>query len=91
MEQELASRALEAGHLRLDEIKQSGQVNERLIDEAYENTQKSWRKLGLERGREDSDGKAAAAQQQVLAAEVEAEVLTAARETVLSARTEQWR
>lgn len=88
MEQELASRALEAGQLRLDQMRQQGHVDEHILEEAYQSTQKGWRKMGLEQESQDGSSEDATAQQRLQATEVEAEVLTAAREAVLAARTE---
>ena len=89
MEHELTCRAREAGWKRLDDIRRDGDVDECAIEEAHDNAEKVWHKLGFDQHDGDEGEKSANAEHTLRAIELEAEVLTAAREAVLSARAEQ--
>ena len=88
MEHELSRRARDAGYRRLEEIRAKGEVDEALIDEARDNADVVWHRLGFDRYDGDEEQKSASNEHAALAADLEAEVLTAAREAVVAARTE---
>ncbi|WP_197380631.1 Na+/H+ antiporter [Mycolicibacterium mengxianglii] len=87
MEHELSCRAREAGRQRLDEIRHDGDVDDSLIEEAHDNAEKVWRRLGFDR--HDPENRQTADTSSLRATDLEAEVLAAAREAVVSARAEQ--
>jgi CPA1 family monovalent cation:H+ antiporter len=89
MEHELTRRARDAGYQRLEELRDEGDVDHDMIAEAHENAEKVWHKLGFDKHDGDEDQKNANLQHTVQAADLEAEVLTAAREAVVAARGEQ--
>lgn len=89
MEHELTCRAREAGWRRLDELRRDGEVDECTIEEAHDNAEKVWHKLGFDQHDGDEGDKNANVEHMLRAIELEAEVLAAAREAVLSARAEQ--
>jgi CPA1 family monovalent cation:H+ antiporter len=89
MEHQLTRRARDAGHQRLEELRAQGDVDEALIDEAHDNAEKVWHKLGFDQHDGDEDEKTASVEHTLRAADLEAEVLTAAREAVVAARGER--
>jgi CPA1 family monovalent cation:H+ antiporter len=89
MEHQLTRRARDAGYQRLEELRASRDVDEELIDEAHDNAEKVWHKLGFDRHDGDDDEKTASIEHASRAADLEAEVLTAAREAVVAARGER--
>jgi CPA1 family monovalent cation:H+ antiporter len=89
MEHELTRRAREAGSRRLEDIRAEGDVDDELIDEAHDNAEKVWHKLGFDRHDGDDDERAANVEHTLRAADLEGEVLTAAREAVVTARAER--
>jgi CPA1 family monovalent cation:H+ antiporter len=88
MEHALTQRAREAGHDKLEELRTQGHVDERLIDEAHDNAEKVWHELGFDQHDGDEDQRTANVEHTLRAADLEAEVLTAAREAVVAARAE---
>jgi Na+/H+ antiporter len=89
MEHELTRRARDAGYRRLEDIRAEGDVDEDLIDEARDNADKVWHKLGFDRHDGDDDERTANVEHTLRAADLEGEVLTAAREAVVAARAER--
>ncbi|MET0474610.1 MAG: Na+/H+ antiporter [Mycobacterium sp.] len=89
MEHELSRRARDAGYHRLEELRDDGEVDEELIDEARDNAEKVWHKLGFDKHDGDEDEKTANLEHTLQAADLEAEVLAAAREAVVAARAER--
>jgi len=88
-ERELTQRALRAGFQRLEEIRDGGEVDEELIDQAHDNAKALWHKLGLDSAdtdRDESPGTRADRAWRI--DELEAELLTAARQAVVAARDE---
>jgi Na+/H+ antiporter len=88
MEHELTRRARDAGYQRLEELRAEGDVEEVLIDEAHDNAEKVWHKLGFDQHDGDDDEKTANVEHTLRAADLEGEVLTVAREAVVAARAE---
>ncbi len=88
-ERELTQRALRAGFDRLDDIRTRGDVDDDLIDQAHENAKALWHSLGLDspEGREHESA-SDRAHRTWRVEELEAELLTAARQEVVSARDE---
>jgi len=94
-ERELTQRALRAGFARLDQIRDRGEVDADLIDQAHENAKALWHRLGLdpaEKGDDTKDGDNESPQSRAHRAwridELEAELLKAARQEVVNAREE---
>jgi monovalent cation/hydrogen antiporter len=87
MQRDLMDRARRAGAQYLDELKQHGGADDGAAREAEENLQKLWRRMGFDRpgDREDRDAESS----RTRAVELEAGALTAAREAILTARTQQ--
>jgi Na+/H+ antiporter len=88
MEHELTRRARDAGYQRLEKLRAEGDVDGDLIDEAHDNAEKVWHKLGFDQHDGDEDEKTASVEHTLRAADLEAEVLSAAREAVVAARAE---
>ncbi|MDT5149540.1 MAG: monovalent cation/hydrogen antiporter [Mycobacterium sp.] len=88
MEHELTRRARDAGYQRLEKLRAEGDVDDDLIDEAHDNAEKVWHKLGFDQHDGDEDEKTARVEHTLRAADLEAEVLSAAREAVVAARAE---
>ncbi|MDF2825085.1 MAG: sodium/proton antiporter, family [Mycobacterium sp.] len=92
MERALADRAREAGWRRLDEMSREGMLDEGAVEEARENAEKVWHRMGFDQNRDDAqDGgqeNGATAEHSLRALDLEAEVLVAAREAVVTARSE---
>ncbi|MGK2867117.1 MAG: cation:proton antiporter, partial [Mycobacterium sp.] len=89
LQRELTARARRAGVKRLDELTRAGDVDETAAQEAHDSIDRVWLRLGFEEQvdqERDDDGNAGHRER---AAALEAEVLTAARNAILSARTEQ--
>ena len=89
MEHELTRRARDAGYERLEELRSVGDVDAELIDEAHDNAEKVWHKMGFDQHDGDDDEKAANVEHTMRAGDLEDEVLTAAREAVVAARSER--
>lgn len=89
MEYELTRRARDAGYERLEEIRAEGGVDEHLIDEARENADKAWHRMGFDQHDGDADQRSANVEHSLCAADLEAEVLAAARAAVVDARAER--
>lgn len=89
MEHELTRRARDAGHERLEEIRTGGDVEGELIDEAHDNAEKVWHKLGFDQHDGDDNEKTAKVEHTLRALDLETEVLTAARAAVVTARAER--
>lgn len=86
MEHELTRRARDAGYQRLEELRAEGDVEDGLIDEAQDNAEKVWHKMGFDQHDGDEDEKTASVAHTLRAADLEDEVLTAARKAVVAAR-----
>lgn len=86
VQRELTARARRAGMQRLDDLTRRGDVDQRVAREAADNMNKVWRRMGFEEPDAAHSDEDAGCRAQ--AAELEAEVLTAARDVILSARTE---
>ncbi len=89
MEHELTRRARDAGYQRLEDIRAEGDIDEGMIDEAHDNADKVWHKLAFDQHDGDDDQKAASVEHTLRAADLEGEVLTAAREAIVTARAER--
>lgn len=89
MERTLTSRARDAGWRRLDEIRRDGVFDDTALEEAHDNADKVWHKLGFDQHDGAQEQNSANAEHSLRAIDLEAEVLAAAREAVVSARTEQ--
>ena len=89
MEYELTRRARDAGYERLEAIRSEGGVDEHMIAEARENAEKVWHKLGFDRHDGNEDERTANSEHSLRASDLEAEVLSAAREAVVTARAER--
>jgi CPA1 family monovalent cation:H+ antiporter len=88
-EHELMRRARDAGYQRLEKIRAEGDVDADMIDEAHDNAEKVWHKLAFDQHDGDEDQKAASVEHPVRAADLEGEVLAAARAAVVAARSER--
>ncbi len=88
MEHELTRRARDAGSRRLEELRADGDGQDAMLDEAHDNAEKVWHKLGFDQYDGDDEQKTASVEHTLRAAELEAEVLTAARAAVVAARGE---
>lgn len=88
MEYELTRRARYAGYRRLEELRADGEVDGELIDEAHDNAEKVWHRMGFDRHDGDDDERAANLEHTLRAADLDDEILTAAREAVVAARAE---
>ena len=89
MEHELTRRARDAGYRRLEELREDGDIDPELIDEAHDNAEKAWHRMGFDQHDGDDGQKAATVDHIRRASDLEAEVLAAAREAVVAARAEQ--
>ncbi|CAN5605576.1 Na+/H+ antiporter [soil metagenome] len=89
MEATLTCRARGAGWRRLDEITRDGLVDECAIEEARENAEKVWHRMGFDKHVGNDDENAATVEHSSREVDLEAEVLVAAREEVLAARSER--
>jgi len=94
-EREMTQRALRAGFERLNEIREQGEVDDGLIDQAHENAKALWHRLGLdpaEKSDDADDGSTESPKSRAHRAwrvdELEAELLKAARQEVVNARDE---
>ncbi len=94
-ERELTQRALRAGFERLDEIRANGDVDEDLISKAHDSAAALWHRLGLDPADDADEGEGAGGRQESPSNrvhrawridELEAELLQAARQEVVSAR-----
>ena len=88
-EHELTRRARDAGHQRLEQLRADGDVDGSMIDDAHDNAEKVWHKLGFDQHDGDDDQKAATREHTVRAGDLEDEMLAAAREAVVAARAER--
>lgn len=88
MEHELTRRARDAGHQRLEELRSDEDVDQCMIDEAHDNAEKVWHKMGFDQHDGDDGEKAASVEHMRRASDLEAEVLAAARAAVVTARAE---
>jgi NhaP-type Na+/H+ or K+/H+ antiporter len=88
IEDQLFRRAREAGFQRLEELRTEGEVDHELIDEARDSAEKVWHKLGFDQHDGDDDERNANVEHTLRAADLEDEVLTAARAAVVAARAE---
>ena len=88
MEHELTRRARDAGYQRLEELRSGGEVDQDMIEEAHDNAEKVWHKMGFDQHDGDDGEKAANVEHMQRASDLEAEVLAAAREAVVTARAE---
>jgi CPA1 family monovalent cation:H+ antiporter len=86
-EQELLHRARDAGFRRLDEVRDRGDVDSQVVDEACENATRMWHSLGLERDEADREGTVHVHDACTVNA-LKEEVLEAARDAVVGARAE---
>jgi monovalent cation/hydrogen antiporter len=87
LERELTARARRAGVQRLDDLTRHGNVDDDTAREAHDNMDRVWLRLGFEERDAGVDDENTARRERK--AELEAEVLTAARNAILSARTER--
>lgn len=86
MQENLMARARRAGEQYLDDLKRRGDADEGAFTEAEDNMHKLWRRLGFDDSGPHREGDGALCRAQ--AAELEAGVLTAARDAIVTARTE---
>lgn len=84
-EQELLQQAREAGFRRLDEVRDRGDVDDEVIDEACENATRMWHSLGLTKDEADRRDSVHVHEAGTVNA-LKEEVLEAAREAVVGAR-----
>ncbi|MCV7173264.1 Na+/H+ antiporter [Mycobacterium manitobense] len=84
-EQELLQRARDAGFRRLDEVRDRGDVDSQVIDEACENATRMWHSLGLIRDEADRQDTVHVHDACTVNA-LKEEVLEAARDAVVGAR-----
>jgi monovalent cation/hydrogen antiporter len=89
IEHELTQRARDAGYQRLEKLRSEGGADDGLIDEARENAEKVWHQMGFDQHDGDGDEKTANVEHALRAASLEDEVLAAAREAIVAARTER--
>lgn len=85
-EQELLQRARDAGSRRLDEVRDRGDVDSQVIDEARENADRMWHSMGLAEDR--AEGNPVHAQDACTVNAMKEELLEAARDAVVAARAE---
>jgi CPA1 family monovalent cation:H+ antiporter len=87
LQRELTTRARRAGAERLDELTRGGDIDGAAARAVRDDIERVWLRLGFEEREAQADDRNAARREQ--ADQLEAEVLTAARNAILSARTEQ--
>lgn len=87
LQRELTTRARRAGAARLDELTGGGDIDSATAQAARDDIERVWLRLGFEEREAHADDRNAARRERADA--LEAEVLTAARNAILSARTEQ--
>jgi monovalent cation/hydrogen antiporter len=87
-EQRLIRRAREAGFQRLDELRERGDVEDDVIDQARENADRMWHSIGFAPDGRDGDGTTQHAGDAVTVNAVKDELLAAAREAVVQSRSE---
>jgi CPA1 family monovalent cation:H+ antiporter len=89
MEHDLSRRARDAAYRRLEEVRAEGEVDDELIDEAHANADTVWHRLGFDRHDGSEEQKTASAEHATRAGDLETELLTAAREAIVAARSER--
>jgi CPA1 family monovalent cation:H+ antiporter len=85
--QDLLRRARDAGHQRLQELRQRGDVASDVLDHAEENAERMWHSMGFEPD-EHVEQRRRTADHAITANAVKEEILEAAREAVLDTRAE---
>jgi Na+/H+ antiporter len=87
-EQKLIRRAREAGFQRLEELRERGDVDDDVIEEARENADRMWHSIGFAPERHDDEATADRAGDAVTLNGVKDELLAAARDAVVGSRTQ---
>jgi CPA1 family monovalent cation:H+ antiporter len=85
--QDLLRRARDAGHQRLQELRQRGDVASDVLDHAEENAERMWHSMGFEPD-EHAEQRRRTADHAITAIAVKEEIWEAAREAVLDTRAE---
>jgi CPA1 family monovalent cation:H+ antiporter len=87
-EQTLLRRARDAGFHRLEEVRNRGEVNDDVIDQARDNADRMWHSLGFTPEDATAEQHAEHTENAMTVNSLKDELLSAAREAVVQARTE---
>lgn len=88
VEQALIRRARDASFARLDELTESDQLDDDVLEHARENAERMWHSIGFEPEEHSAEDNADRARHAAASNEIKDELLAAARQAVVAARTE---